>query len=169
MSPIIIGFVGRARSGKDTAAKFVNWSRESYRSVRFAQPLKDACKALYGWCDIAIETQIKDIADERWGVSPRQAMIDMARQTKESFGQDFFVKRLFEEWPGDPIVITDVRYQNEIDAIHQRGGITIKIVRDNSSKFPEEDHIDDIRTTFTIDNNSSINDLALKTLEIINQ
>lgn len=157
----IIGLVGRAGSGKDTAALIF---AHTHRIVRFAQPIKEACKALYGWCDIAVESRLKDRPDERWGISPRQAMIQMAQFAKQNTTEDFFVKRLFEEWQGEPLVIPDVRYQYEIDAIHERGGITIKITRPDCLKIPEEDHIDDLRTTKTIENNGTFQQLHLKVL-----
>ena len=161
MVPKIIGFVGRAGAGKDSAAVVFALSP---RTVRFAQPIKEACKALYGWCDNAIETRIKDVVDERWGISPRQAMIHMAQNTKQFTSEDFFVKRMLEDWRGDPIVIPDVRYQYEIDAIHCLGGITIKITRPESLKLPEEDHIDDLVTTRTIENTGTFQQLHLKVL-----
>ena len=50
MVPKIIGFVGRAGAGKDRAAVVFS---TSHRVVRFAQPIKEACMALFGWCDFA--------------------------------------------------------------------------------------------------------------------
>jgi hypothetical protein len=161
MVPKIIGFVGRAGAGKDSAAVVFS---TSHRVVRFAQPIKDACKALYGWCDNAIESRIKDVVDERWGISPRQAMIHMAKNTKHFTTEDFFVKRMLEDWRGDPIVIPDVGYQYEIDAIHSLGGITLKITRPESLKLLEEDHIDALETTHIIENTGTYQQLHLKVL-----
>ena len=161
MVPKIIGFVGRAGSGKDSAAAVFS---RTHRIVRFAQPIKDACKALYGWCDNVLEMRIKDVVDERWGVSPRQAMIHMARTTKQITSDDFFVKRLFDEWDGAPIVIPDVRYQYEIDAIHAKGGVTVKITRPQCLYIPEEYHIDALQTKHTIENTGTFQQLHLKVL-----
>ena len=154
----IIGLVGRARSGKDTVANFF---RQTHILRRFAQPMKDAVKALYGWSDIAIEN-LKDAPDPYWGLTPRAAMIHMAETTKKLVSQDFFVKRLFGDWSGEPIVIADVRYENEVQAIHERGGITIKIKRSSVPKHEFEDQIDELQTTYEVGNDGTLHDLRVE-------
>jgi hypothetical protein len=124
--------------------------------------MKDAVKALYGWSDVAIETNVKDETDPQWGLTPRAAMIHMAETTKKLVTPDFFVKRLFRNWSGDPIVIADVRYENEIQAIHERGGITIKIKRALVTKHEFEDQIDDLRTTYAVVNDGTLHDLRVE-------
>jgi hypothetical protein len=156
MTPKIIGLAGRARSGKDTVATLFT---KTHRVVRFAQPIKDAVKALYGWSDIAMETDIKDAPDPRWGVSPRSAMVQVAQSTRMFVANDFFVKRLFDSWEGDAIVIPDVRYKHEVDAIHARGGITIKITREGLHKHDIEFTVDELETTYQITNNGSLDGL----------
>jgi len=156
MTPKIIGLAGRARSGKDTVATLFT---KTHRVVRFAQPIKEAVKALYGWSGIAMETDIKDVIDPNWGVSPRSAMVHVAQTTRMFIANDFFVKRLFESWEGDPIVIPDVRYKHEVDAIHARGGITIKITREGIHKHDIEFTVDELETTYQITNNGSLDGL----------
>jgi hypothetical protein len=156
MTPKIIGLAGRARSGKDTVATLFG---KTHRVVRFAQPIKDAVKALYGWSDVAMETDIKDVVDPHWGVSPRSAMVHMAQTTRLFVANDFFVRRLFDSWEGDTIVIPDVRYKHEVDAIHARGGITIKITREGIHKHDIEFTVDELETTYQITNNGSLDDL----------
>jgi hypothetical protein len=159
MTPKIIGLVGRARVGKDTVANFF---RTTHSVRRFAQPMKDAIKVLYGWSDVAIETNLKDSPDPYWGLTPRAAMIHMAEGTKQLVSADFFVKRLFGDWHGEPIVIADVRYENEIRAIHERGGITIKIKRTGVHEHTIEDQIDSLQTTYEIRNDGTLHDLRFK-------
>ena len=156
MTPKIIGLAGRARSGKDTVATLFG---KTHRVVRFAQPIKEAVKALYGWSGIAMETDIKDAVDPNWGVSPRSAMVHVAQTTRMFVANDFFVKRLFDSWEGDPIVIPDVRYKPEVDAIHARGGITIKITREGIHKHDIEFTVDELETTYEITNNGSLDGL----------
>lgn len=156
MTPKIIGLAGRARSGKDTVATLFGGT---HRIVRFAQPIKEAVKALYGWSDIAVETEIKDFVDPHWGVSPRSAMQHVAQTTRLFVANDFFVRRLFDSWEGDAIVIPDVRYKHEVDAIHARGGITIKITREGIKKHDIEFTVDELETTYQILNNGSLDDL----------
>ena len=156
MTPKIIGLVGRARTGKDTVASlFAN----THRVVRFAQPVKDAVKVLYGWNDDDVETGIKDHIDHKWGFSPRSAMMHMAQTTRIFAMNDFFVKRLFDNWDGAPIVIADVRYKHEVDAIHARGGITIKITREGVTRHESEFTVDELETTYHVKNDGSIHKL----------
>jgi len=156
MTPKIIGLAGRARSGKDTVATLFG---KTHRIIRFAQPIKEAVKALYGWSDVAMETDIKDIIDPHWGVSPRSAMTQVAQSTRMFVANDFFVSRLFDSWEGDAIVIPDVRYKHEVDAIHGKGGITIKITREGLHKHDIEFTVDELETTYSITNNGSLDDL----------
>lgn len=156
MAPKVIGLAGRARSGKDTVATFFEGT---HRVVRFAQPVKDAVKALYGWNDDDVETGIKDQVDPKWGLSPRSAMMHMAQTTRMFACNDFFVKRLFDTWDGAPIVIADVRYKHEVDAIHARGGITIKITREGITRHDSEFTVDELETTLTMTNDDTLDGL----------
>ena len=157
MTPKIIGLAGRARSGKDTVASFFTGT---HRVVRFAQPVKDAVKVLYGWNDDDVETGIKDQVDPKWGLTPRSAMIHLAQTTRMFVANDFFVKRLFELWDGTtPIIIADVRYKHEVDAIHARGGITIKITREGITWHESEFTVDELETTWTVTNDDTLDGL----------
>jgi hypothetical protein len=156
MPPKIIGLAGRARSGKDTVATFFEGT---HRVVRFAQPVKDAVKVLYGWNDDYVESGIKDRVDPKWGLTPRSAMVHIAQTTRMFAANDFFVKRLFDSWDGEPIVIADVRYKHEVDAIHERGGITIKITREGLNKHDGEFTVDELETTYQITNNDTLGGL----------
>mgnify|MGYP000094164127 CR=1 FL=1 len=159
MNPKIIGLVGRARVGKDTVASFFS---KTHDRRRFSQPMKDAIKALYGWNDLVLETNLKDVQDPIWGLTPRQAMVHMAETTKKFVSKDFFVQRLFNQWNGEPIVISDVRFENEIRAIHELGGITIKIERTDVPRHEFENKIDELETTWTIKNSGNLNDLRVE-------
>jgi hypothetical protein len=95
-----------------------------------ARPVKDACKALYAWTDEALESELKDFKNEFWGLTPRATMVHLTHQIKEYMGQDFFTRRFFAEWDGKtPLVIPDIRYSSDVDEIHKRGGVTIRIIR----------------------------------------
>ena len=89
-------------------------------------------------------------------------MIHMAETTKQFIGPDFFIKRLFRDWKEEPIVISDVRFENEVRAIHERGGITIKITRADIPKYEFEDHIDHLVTTYEVGNDGTLHELGAK-------
>ena len=123
---MIIGLVGRSRVGKDTVAGFFEGTHEVRR---LAQPVKDACKILYGWSDVEVESGAKEHLDEKWGLTPRTAMVHLTQAMRQCNGSNFFTKRFFETWDGEPIVIPDVRFNDDVQEIHRRGGVTIKITR----------------------------------------
>ena len=162
---MIIGLVGRARSGKDTAARALV---PEYTIRRLAQPVKEACKALYGWTDFALETDAKEIVHEFWGVSPRRTMVHLTQKLKDYMGEDFFTRRFFAEWDGKtPIVIPDVRYAADVEEIHRRGGVTIKITRAGVPLHEFESEIPLLRTTWAIENNGTEEELCAKIKEVL--
>ena len=161
---MIIGLVGRARVGKDTAASFLT---DTHTIRRLAQPVKDACKVLYGWSDETVEGPDKERIDRHWGISPRMAMIQLTQSLRQCNGSDFFTRRFFDQWDGQAVVVPDVRFAHDVDEIHRRGGITIKITRKGGPDYDVEFPIDSISTMFEIENNGSIEDLRLKVLACV--
>jgi hypothetical protein len=65
-------------------------------------------------------------------------------------------------------VITDMRFPNELEAVAKRGGITIRVVRDNGTRaintdfHPSEIALDDYVVNYEIVNDGTIKDLAEK-------
>lgn len=84
-------------------------------------------------------------------------------------------------------IITDMRFPNELQAVKNRGGITIRVNRDNCicttkeaafctkkcnidkdfKEHPSETALDDAEFDYTIDNNSTIEELIKKVKEIL--
>ena len=123
--PAVIGFAGKARSGKDTAGAYLV---EQYHFLRysFAQPLKDGAKAMFNLTDE--QEKNKDKVIEPWGKSPREIYqllgTDIARTIDRRVwikNAEMFVKKSL----GRSIVITDVRFKNEAEWIKSLGGVVI--------------------------------------------
>jgi hypothetical protein len=162
----IVGLVGRSRVGKDTVAAAL--VAHGYTIRRLAQPIKDACAALYEWTPETMETDLKECMDKRWGVSPRRAMVHLTHTMRMHMGPDFFTRRLFDAIrDGENIVIPDVRYEQDIQEIHRRGGITIRITRDYGPDHEFEQHIDTLETTCTVKNNGTTQELIDKALSVL--
>ena len=161
---MIIGLVGRSRVGKDTAASFFNGT---HQVRRLAQPVKDACKVLYGWSDTEVESAAKEAIDPRWGVTPRFAMVHLTQAMRNGMGGDFFTRKFFDSWDGLPIVIPDVRFMEDIIEIHRRGGITIKITRKGGPDHMFESPIDSARTMFEVANDGTIEELREKIVQCL--
>lgn len=123
--PLIVGFAGKARSGKDTAGAYLV---ENYQFLRysFAQPLKDATKIMFHLTDKQIENKEKPA--EPWGRSPRELYQKVGTDIARNIDVNVWVKGadIFrQENPGRSIVITDVRFSNEADWIRSHGGVVI--------------------------------------------
>lgn len=158
--PLLIGLVGRSRVGKDTVASFFS---DTHEVLRLAKPIKDACKAIYGWDDSVLETDLKEVHDARMGTTPRLAMIHMTQAIRTFTDPEFFTRRLFDAWDGTtPIVIPDVRYDHDVREIHKRGGVTIKVTRPGCPRHVAEDTVDDLWTTFEVQNDGTVEELRAK-------
>jgi len=71
-------------------------------------------------------------------------------------------------------IITDMRFPNEMEAVVERKGITIRVVRDNGTRalsdmnnHPSEISLDDSKFDYEINNDGSIDDLIEKVKQIL--
>lgn len=172
--PHIIGLLGRARRGKDTVANYIIKKYPCYTNIKLSKPIKDAAKSLYDFTYEQLEGSQKEIIDPRWNISPRDAMVFITSTFMNKMGTDFFSKRLFGEFDTSAevsaqnyIIISDVRYENDLAEIKKRNGIIIKIIRDIEPYHEWESQIDTFTDTnggentckYTISNNGSLADL----------
>lgn len=102
-----------------------------------------------------IKTYIHIISDNIW--IPIRTIIqyegtDIGRYMR---GWDCWINALFADYmPEDSWIITDVRFINECEAIKNRDGIIIKLLRniENKSTHKSEKEVEQIEGDFTIDN-----------------
>ena len=88
--PRIIAICGAKRSGKDVLAEHIV-KQYHYERVAFANPLKQAVKALFNFNDEQVETDKKDVMDEKWGITPRAAL--------QFFGTEMMQEKIQELLP----------------------------------------------------------------------
>ena len=140
---MIVGFVGFIGSGKDTAADYlVNF--HGFRRDSFANTLKDAVACVFGWDRTMLEGRTKssrewrEQRDEWWSqrlgreVTPRLMLQLWGTEVcRQGFHDDIWIASLENKMrkTTDDIVISDVRFPNEIKAIHNAGGIVVRIKR----------------------------------------
>lgn len=141
---MIIGFVGFIGSGKDTAADYlVNF--HGFRRDSFANTLKDAVAAVFGWDRVLLEGRTQEARAWREQIDPWWAeRLSMPKLTprwvlqywgtdvlRDHFHDDIWIASLENKMrkTKDNIVISDVRFPNEINAIHNAGGMVVRVVR----------------------------------------
>lgn len=141
---MIIGFVGQIGAGKDTAADLLVNSY-GFRRDSFANTLKDAISMIFGWDRTLLEGRTKesrewrDQVDTWWAtrlnmpeLTPRYVLQHWGTEVcRGAFHDDIWIASLENKLrkTTDNVVITDVRFPNEISAIHNSGGTVIRIKR----------------------------------------
>lgn len=173
-----IAFIGKARSGKDTAgARLVQ--HYAFTRLAFADPLKrmalqvdplipmkhldsharlSACVAAAGWED----------AKDRWPEIRR--VLQYMGQTVRELDPDFWVRMLMDKakaaegW-NMPVVVTDCRYRNEAETLRAAGFRLVRIKRHTgrtvsmTAQHPSETELDGYPCDDTIINAGSVFDL----------
>jgi hypothetical protein len=147
---MIIGFVGLIGAGKDTAADYlVNF--HGFRRDSFANTLKDAVSNVFGWDRTLLEGRTTQAREWREQVDPWWAeRLNIPKLTprwvlqywgtevcRQGFHDDIWIASVENKMrkTTDNIVISDVRFPNEIKAIHNAGGIVIRVKRGDDPEW----------------------------------
>ncbi len=175
---VLIGFLAKKRHGKNTAGDYLV-KNYNFTEMAFATQLKEGIKAIYGLNDDQLYGDKKETVDKFWNVSARTIMQWLGTDIFRKKDKNFWVKTLERKYINFivsqqqdtnktktnqiNVVVTDVRFQNEVDFIHKYGGKVIKIYRESINDISThiaEKGIDDIEDyDFLIDNNGTIEDL----------
>lgn len=141
---MIIGITGRIGSGKDTIADYL-CTFHGFRRLSFASSLKDAVSCVFGWDREMLEGTTKtsrewrEEVDQWWAerlniphLTPRWILQYWGTEVfRQNFHDDIWVASLENRLrqSSDNVVITDCRFPNELRAISNAGGITIRVER----------------------------------------
>ena len=131
---ILIGLTGRAQSGKDSVADYLE-VQHGFIGMAFADPIKNALLAMF-------DEDIDDGRDKEavidWiGKSSRELMQTLGTEWgRQMIHEDVWVRCLeraldenLDTNDPHPIVLTDVRFENEARWVRQRGGTIWRIER----------------------------------------
>ena len=173
---MLIGIIGKKRSGKDTTGDYLV-NNKGFVKYSFANPLKRGAMEIFGFTDDQVFGDSKDTVDPIWGVTPRLVLQVMGTELFqydiqkhipefEVIGRKIWVKR-FKQWYENNkhlnVVICDVRFQHEADAILELGGNVWKVQRPSIisvDEHPSEKEMDSITgITSEIINNGTLDDL----------
>ena len=168
----IIGIAGKARSGKDTTARFIIAERGGYQYA-FADPIRQMARIVGVDMREQYWQDRKEEVIPALGVSPRcimQTLGSWGRDTNPQFWINLAVQRLWAMGPG--MVISDVRYENEADWIRRQGGRIIHLYRDEAPEVEahhSENGIAVQEGDGIIYNNGSLEDLQLAVKDILHE
>lgn len=141
---MIIGICGFIGSGKDTIADYlVNF--HGFRRESFANTLKDAVSAVFGWDRVMLEGRTKaarewrEQVDTWWAerldiphLTPRWILQYWGTEVcRKGFHDDIWIASLENKLrnSSDHVVISDCRFPNEIQSIKNAGGIILWVRR----------------------------------------
>lgn len=141
---MIVGVVGFIGSGKGTAGDILN--ELGFIKESFAGSVKDITSVMFGWPRYLLEgdtdesRSFREAADPQWSkrfgreFTPREALQKIGTEVgRDVFHKDFWVQALEQKVDQNKhYVITDVRFPNEINWIHEQGGIVIEIQRNEN-------------------------------------
>jgi hypothetical protein len=141
---MIVGVTGFIGSGKDTIADYLV-TFKGFRRMSFAEPLKDAISAIFNWDRELLEGKTvysrewREQVDEWWAerlniphLTPRFALQQWGTEVgRRAFHDDIWIASIENRLQSikDNIVLSDCRFPNELKAIKNAGGLTIRVQR----------------------------------------
>lgn len=138
-----IGFGHRSRVGKDTASKFLNTELRlagvKTVHVSFAWKLKEICYDLYGWAGLKQPIHYENFPADRQiklpilGLTPVEIWVAVGNKLREVYPKTWIDLALRGNKNAEFVIVSDVRYQNEVEAIKELGGRVYKIVRPDAA------------------------------------
>lgn len=141
---IIIGVCGFQGSGKDTVADYLV-NVHGFRRISFAGTLKDAISSIFGWDRELLEGRTKEsrawreTVDTWWAtkldmphLTPRWILQYWGTEVcRKNFHDNIWINSVEHKLNNisDNVVISDVRFPNEIQSIKDAGGMVIRTHR----------------------------------------
>ena len=142
---MIVGISGFISSGKGTVAAQLT-EKYGFRKDSFAASLKDACAVMFDWPRDMLEGETaesrewREQVDEWWStklgipnLTPRLALQLIGTDAlRNNFSDAMWFTTLenrIRKNPSQNVVISDVRFPNEIKFIQDMGGVMIKVNR----------------------------------------
>ena len=175
---MIIGILGNKNVGKDTVADYLV-KTEGFKKLSFATNLKKFVAIMFNWKDNDFSFENKEKNDPIWNVSPRKMLQLLGTEFLREYCKDiidckinfndkeetfsYHTKKLFLDnielfQNGENIVISDVRFPDELKFIKFMNGKIIKLTRNNAeineyNSHSSENYIDKLEYDALIQNN----------------
>lgn len=144
----IIGFTGRKRSGKDTASAV--FEAAGFERLSFAGPIKDMLGVLLEYQGVTedviermLEGDLKEVPTPfLQGRSPRYAMQTLGTEWgRAMIGDALWVDALLNASEFyEQVVVSDVRFPNEVTALKEAGAVIYRISRPDNPLGANDNH-----------------------------
>ena len=142
---MIIGLYGKIGSGKNTVAKILR-DNFDFQMFSLADPIKDITSLLFGWDRDSLEgdtprdREWREEIDPYWSyklkrdISPRLVMQLIGTECfRDCIAENFWIENLAERVKNcrKNVVISDIRFENELQFITRNKGFVWSIVGNN--------------------------------------
>ena len=191
---MVIGLNGRLKSGKDTTFQIIQELYPHAERVSFADKLKDSAAASLNMSRDSLE-KLKNIEDIQlglifpateeydeifnemieWSMTIREYLQRYGTEShRDVFGENFWIDQAL---PLDVnhfdrlLVVTDVRFPNEVQRVKDVGGTMWKIERETETLFsahPSEQDLDSYINVF-VDNTGTLDDLRTQVKQLLDR
>jgi hypothetical protein len=180
VTDLIVGLSGYARSGKNTAADAL--IQRGWRQAGYADKLKEFLYAVnplipghYGAGSLRLR-QLVDSAGWDYAKTSYPEVRSLLQRTgteagRRVLGDDVWVEALYaDHQDAAGLVVTDVRFPNEAEAVAKRGGVMIRVERPGVGPTKDkygrahvsETALDDWPFDHVLVNDGSVSDLHAK-------
>jgi hypothetical protein len=161
----LIGIAAPAQSGKSTVAAYLMKSL-GYEEDSFADPMRNFVCTILG-IDRATLERDKEVVVPWVGKSPRQMLQTLGTEWgRQMVDTDLWLNSCLRRTEGRRVVISDVRFDNEAQAIRDNGGTLIHLSRPDGRRTVA-DHISEAGVKWKKGDVRLINDSTLENLEAL--
>ena len=149
-NPLLSGLTGRANAGKSTVAHML--AEYGFHQESLADPILNMLSALLAHANAspawATERSLKE-QPTTLGFSYRHLAQTLGTEWGRGLAPDFWLRVLQQrldspELRDDNVVIPDVRFPNEAEFITARGGVVVRVLRDQA--YQVRPHASEIHT-----------------------
>lgn len=173
---LVVGLGRHAQVGKDTVGSYL--VEAGWKRAAFADKLKSSALVVNPWLRTpdGVWSTLENLhADVGYDWDRLKVEVPTVRQFLQSYGTaartvddriwlrpvEWFILDALDDGSG-PVVVTDVRYPNEVDTIHDMGGLYVEVTRPGKgpwNRHPSENALDDTPADYVLENSGSLDDL----------
>lgn len=167
---MLIGITGYKRSGKTTLANLLS-NELGLQVFSYADPIRKAVADILGITLEQLEECKEDPVDWLGGVTPRLMMQTMGTEWGRQMIDPFmWGKSMFRRMPNLQGITADVRFNDEAQALLDRGGIILRVIRPGlatSDTHSSEKQIDQSLINADIYNHGTPEDMLATALRLL--